>query len=253
MIIRILKGIYMFWMFAVFGIGILIEIIFILPFMLLIDMIWGSDPSRMQKVHRELFTFWLFLMRIGGLLRSKPSKGVMCEKPCIIIANHPGLFDVIFLIREIPHLSVLVKRSLSRQLPIAPLLRLSGYVLSPDNRTISPVESLQNATDKLEYGYSFQLFPEGTRSPVNGLFPFHAGAFKIAQKTNVPIQPVLIRNSPPFLPKGSPWYLPPKERSEIELEYLEPIPPPKKGELRKVVKVVEDRYRKALNIKASAK
>ena len=253
MIVRVLKGLYMFFMFAVFGIGILIEIIFIFPFMFIIEKIQGRDQLRMQKVHRILFTIWLFLMRIGGLIRSKPSKGHICQKPCVIIANHPGLFDVIFLIKEIPYLSVLVKRSLSRKLPIAPLLRLSGYVLSPDNLTISPVKSLQNAVNRLNNGYKFQIFPEGTRSPVNELLPFHAGAFKIAQSTNVPIQPVLIRNDPPFLPKGTPWYLPPKEISEIELEYLEPIPPPKKDELRKVVKEIEDRYRKELNIEASVK
>ncbi len=248
MVVRPLKGIYMFFMFAAFGLGILGALIFVFPVIAVIEKFKGHNPLRMQEVYKKLFAFWLQLMSIGGLLRSNPIKGKIYDGPCIIIANHPGLFDVLYLIRDIPQMSVLVKRSLAQQLPLAPLLRLSGYVLSPDNRSVSPVQSLQEAIDNLKMGLKFQLFPEGTRSPKEGLLPFHAGAFKIAQKLDIPIQPVLIRNTPPFMPKGEPWYFPPRQVSEIELEFWDPIQPPKKGGIRKVAKEVEDRYRKALGI-----
>jgi len=233
-------------MFAIFGFGILFVSIAVLPVLLTIECFGGYNPTRMQYVCRLLFAFWLFLMRIGGLLRSLPPRGTFYNGPCIIIANHPGLFDVLFLIRDIPKLSVLVKRSLALTLPIGPILKLAGYVLSPDNRSISPIESLQNAIEKLNMGYKFQLFPEGTRSPIRGLLSFNAGAFKIAQKLNMPVQPVFIRNASPFLPKGNPWYLPPREISKFEIEFWEPIPAPAKNEIRKVTKEIEERYRRAV-------
>ena len=238
----------MFFMFALFGIGILFVLIFIFPFLWIIDLIFGNNPLRMQNVFRFFFSIWLFFMRAGRLLKFIPGNGKLFDGPCIIIANHPGLFDVLFLIREIPGLSVLVKRSLARSLPIAPMLRLGGYVLSPDNRTVSPIQSLQNAVNRLGMGYKFQLFPEGTRSPAGGLHPFNAGAFKIAQKLNLPVQPVFIKNTPPFLPKKAPWYLPPREISEFQLDFWEPIPPPGKDNIRQITKKTEERYRNSLGL-----
>ncbi len=238
----------MFFMFALFGGGILFVLIFIFPFLWIIDILLGKNPQRMQNVFRFFFSMWLFFMRIGGLLKFIAGSGKPLEVPCIIIANHPGLFDVLFLIREIPRLSVLVKRSLALQLPIGPMLKLGGYVLSPDNRTISPIQSLQNAADMLGMGYKFQLFPEGTRSPAGGLHPFNAGAFKIAQKLNLPVQPVFIKNNPPFLPKKAPWYLPPREVSEFQLDFWEPILPSEKANIRQITRETEERYRKALGL-----
>lgn len=238
----------MFFMFALFGSGILFLLIFIFPFLWIISALFGNNPLRMQNVFRFCFRIWLFFMRAGCLLKYVPGSGKPLGGPCIIIANHPGLFDVLFLIREIPGLSVLVKRSLAQSLPIAPMLRLSGYVLSPDNRTISPIQSFQEAVDQLNIGYKFQLFPEGTRSPSGGLHHFNAGAFKIAQKLNLPVQPVFIKNIPPFLPKKEPWYLPPREISLFQLDFWEPIPPPEKGNIREITKITEARYRRALGL-----
>ncbi len=236
----------MFFMFAIFGSGILFVLIFISPVLFIIEKISGFNPVRMQNVFRFFFTIWLFLMRTGRLLKSLPPRGELFDGPCIIIANHPGLFDVLFLIRDVPGLSVLVKRSLALKLPIGPLLRLAGYVLSPDNRTISPIQSLQNAVDKLNMGNKFQLFPEGTRSPSGNLLPFNAGAFKMAQKLDVPVQPVFIKNIPPFLGKKSPWYLPPQEISVFEMEIWEPINISEKDNVRTLTKEIERRYREAL-------
>jgi len=137
---------------------------------------------------------------------------------------------------------------LSRQLPLGPVFKASGYVLSPDFETISPLDSLMGAIQKLRSGQKFMLFPEGTRSPVGDLRSFHAGAFKMARKAQVPIQPVLIKDYPPFMPKGSKWYYPLWEVSRLKIEYLEPIPPPAKGEERSLAKELENRYRRELGL-----
>lgn len=248
MIIRIIKGIYMFFMFGLFGSGIIFVLLFIYPILWIIEKTKGHDPLRMQAVFRFFFNIWLFFMGLGGLLKSLPSKGKPIEEPCIIIANHPGLFDVIFLIKEIPGLSVLVKRSLAQKLPIAPMLKMGGYVLSPDNRTISPVRSLQNAMEKLNMGLKFQLFPEGTRSPEKKLLPFNAGAFKLAEKLQLPIQPVFIKNDPPFLPRKAPWYLPPLAVSKFQLEFWDAIEPPDKKNIRNLAGEVEKKYRHKMGL-----
>ncbi len=246
MFIRARKGVCMFFMFFLFAVGIFLELVFLLPVIRVLEKFNGYKPSRMQNVHRFFFVIWLGLMRAGRMLKGKPSKGKCFDGPCIIIANHPGLFDVLFLIRDIPKLTVLVKRSLVQWLPLGPIFKSSGYILSPGKRDFNPMESLLNAIEKLNLGYKFLLFPEGTRSPPGSLRKFKAGAFKIAQKQGVPVQPVLIRNTPPFLPKGEPWYFPAKEISEIEIEFLDPIDIPKDKNVRDVVKEVENIYHSRL-------
>ena len=86
----------------------------------------------MQGTIRILVGFWLLLLRGCGLLAKRAGKGSPCAGPCVIVSNHPGLFDVLFLIRDIPRMSVMVKRSLATQLPLGPIFRAAGYVLSPD-------------------------------------------------------------------------------------------------------------------------
>jgi 1-acyl-sn-glycerol-3-phosphate acyltransferase len=145
-------------------------------------------------------------------------------------------------------MSVMVKRALAKNLPLGPLFRLAGYVLSPDYEHGSPLQSLDEAAEKVRKGYRFMVFPEATRSPKGGLGRFSPGPFMLARISGVPVQPVFIRNQPPFLPKEDKWYFPPFLASTIQLEYWEPQAPPRAGAEREFAKELEARYREALRL-----
>jgi 1-acyl-sn-glycerol-3-phosphate acyltransferase len=100
----------------------------------------------------------------------------------------------------------------------------------------------------LKSGRRFMLFPEGTRSPKGGMLPFKSGAFKIARAAGVPVQPVLIRNIPPFMAKEDKWYFPEYGRSVFSAEYLEPIPPPEAGREMKAARDMEKLFRERLGL-----
>ena len=102
--------------------------------------------------------------------------------------------------------------------------------------------------EKIARGYKFMIFPEATRSPKGGLGGFNPGPFVLARLSNVPVQPLLIRNDPPFLPKGDKWYFPPSRTSTLEIEFWEPLAPPRAGEERRFAADLEARYRKALGL-----
>ena len=248
-LVRVLKGLLMGFMFLVFGAGILVELIS-LPFIWIMDRRNGPKWTRMQWLHRVLMGLWLYLMRAFRLLDARPPLGQPHPGPCVVVCNHPGLFDVISIIRYTPRLSVLANYRLTRHLPLGPIFHSCGYVLSPDLHRISPLESLEAAMETISSGYKFLLFPEGTRSPVGGLHPFKAGAFKIANRLNVPVQPVLIKNVPPFLPKKGKWYYPPLECSTLELEFWEPLDPPAAGQERELARELHSRFAAALGISA---
>jgi len=251
-ITRILKGQYMGLMFLAFGSGIIFFLIFFVPVLWVLDKLFGSNPSRSQSAIRKLFGAWLFWMRVGGLLRSRPIKGRLPPGPFVVVANHPGLFDVVVLIRDIPKLCVLVKSKLVRQLPLWRIFRSAGYIVAPERDSFGAVEVLEQAMDVLRKGYSFMIFPEGTRSPRSRMRHFGAGAFKLAQRANVPVLPVLIKNTPPFLPKEDRWYFPPLRSCPVELEFWDLVPPPAEGEERNEALKLERRYRQALGLESSS-
>jgi 1-acyl-sn-glycerol-3-phosphate acyltransferase len=244
---RLFKGFYMTMMFAIFALGIVCELICVAPVLLIEKRLFHHNRYRLQSINRRLFPIWISLLKLGGLLRVQPSRGKPVEGACVVVANHPGLFDVIILIRDIPGLTVMAKRALKDKLFLGPIFELSGYLFSPDMSTVSTAtETIRRATSKLNEGYKFLLFPEGTRSPKGDLLPFKHGAFKIAQRANVPVQPVLIRNDPPFLPHEDKWYFPPAGVSRVCCEYWDPLPPPLPGEEIAMAKALEVRYRRAL-------
>jgi 1-acyl-sn-glycerol-3-phosphate acyltransferase len=245
---RIAKGIYMGLMYAIFGTAIWIELIVVVPVLWFIEKFLGPSPLRMQQLNRFLFSIWIGLLFLGGLLHAKRFRGQIPDGEFVVVANHPGLFDVLVLIREIPKLSVFVKGALIKELPLARILTSAGFIVVPDMGGFGGLETLQRGTEVLRQGYRLMLFPEGTRSPKGELLPFKAGAHKMAQRANVPILPVLIKNVPPFLPHEDRWYFPLFELSRLELELWDPIPPPAPGEERTAALELENRYRRALGL-----
>jgi 1-acyl-sn-glycerol-3-phosphate acyltransferase len=247
-IFRSMKGLLMGALFGVFLLGIFFELLVALPIVLVLNRIFGPKHCRMQWTVRILVSLWLFLLRGCGLLTARAVEGKPFDGPCVIVSNHPGLFDVLFLIRGVPRMCVMVKQSLGRKLPLGPVFRSAGYVLSPDFEQRGPFQCLDEAIEKIHMGYKFMIFPEATRSPKGDLGRFNPGPFILARLSNVPVQPLFLRNDPPFLPKEDKWYFPPSRVSTLEIEFWEPMVPPRAGQEREYARDLEARYRKALGL-----
>ena len=82
---------------------------------------------------------------------------------------------------------------------------------------------------------------------------FNAGPFILARLSNVPLQPLFVRNDPPFLPKEDKWYFPPSRVSTLEIEFWEPMAPPREGQEREFARNLEARYREALGLTSERK
>jgi 1-acyl-sn-glycerol-3-phosphate acyltransferase len=252
-ILRFIKGLLMGGLFGLFLLGIFLELLIALPVIWVLNRILGPNPSRMQWAVRILVSLWLFMLKGCRLLTDRAAKGKPFDGPCVIVSNHPGLFDVLFLIRYVPNMSLMVKQSLAKKLPLGPVFRSAGYVLSPDFEERGPFQSLDEAVEKVQMGYKFMIFPESTRSPKGDLGRFHPGPFMLARLSNVPVQPLLLKNDPPFLPKEDRWYFPPSRVSTLEIEFWEPMAPPRAGQEREFAKDLEARYRKALGLTSERK
>ncbi len=247
-IVRGLKGLYMLAMFGVFGAAIVFGHL-VTPLWLLRDRIAGHDPRRSRRFYRGFIVLWLWLMERGRLLNALPHRGTIMSGPCVLIANHPGLFDILVLIRDVPDMSLIAKQSIRTGLGLGYLFKLAGWVFATGTTDASAaLDTTDRALEQLRDGFKFMLFPEGTRSPRGGLHRFRAGAFKLARAADVPLQPVVIRNTPPFLPHEDRWYYPPYETSTVQLEFLDPLPVPANREERKAAAAAESLFRASLGM-----
>jgi 1-acyl-sn-glycerol-3-phosphate acyltransferase len=77
--------------------------------------------------------------------------------------------------------------------------------------------------ERLVRGRSLIIFPEGPRSPVNGLGPFLRGAAHIALRAGRDPVPVTIRCEPPSLFHGQRWWDVPERRFELSLQVGESV------------------------------
>lgn len=239
---------YMGVMFLLFWVLVLIGGFLVAPSMALYKMFFGMKPDAMQAVFRAFFSLWLGLVRIGGLFSAPRYKGKLPQGPFIIVANHSGRFDNLVLVRDIPKMAVLVKQKLTTFMPLGRLLSMSSYITVDKESSFGALGSLKQTLKAIEDGYSFLVFPEGTRSPKGELRKFKSGAFKLSSKANIPVLPILVQNEPPFYPKEDPWYLPSYEVSRFKMEIWDPIPPPDPRQVKQATAELEKRYRIALGL-----
>src|SRR5690606_10861019 len=78
---------------------------------------------------------------------------------------------------------------------------------------------------RINSGNRVLLFPEGTRSPAGELGEFNRGAASISVRAGVPILPVIIFCSRPFLAKGQGWYSVAAAPIDIVVKLCYPIYP----------------------------
>jgi 1-acyl-sn-glycerol-3-phosphate acyltransferase len=193
--------------FAVFGVGGLALRVLFFPLLGLLV----RDRSRRTRVARtavhHTFRFFVGLMRFVGVLRYRIEGVEKLARPgLLILANHPTLIDVVFLISLVPNASCVVKASLARNPFTRGPVRATGYLCND-----SGPELVNECIASLEAGDNLLIFPEGTRTPVGGPMRLLRGAANIAVRGQRDMTLVTIRCEPIGLTKGTPWWkVPPK-------------------------------------------
>ena len=65
--------------------------------------------------------------------------------------------------------------------------------------------AVRHAVERLRAGHSVVVYPEGTRTPAEGLRPFQRGAAHIALRAGCDVVPVCITVTPRALMQGQGW------------------------------------------------
>lgn len=188
--------------FACFGVGGLALWVVVFP----LQSLWFRDGARRQQAARtvvqavfRLFIGWMWLL---GLIRYE-IRGVekLQRRGLLILANHPTLIDVAFLISLVPNASCVVKSTLATHPCTRGPVRATGYICNNPGSDL-----LMACIDTLAAGSNLIIFPEGTRSQPGQALKMQRGAAQIALRGGLNITPVRISCEPLGLYKGQPWW-----------------------------------------------
>jgi 1-acyl-sn-glycerol-3-phosphate acyltransferase len=243
--------------FATFMLGGLFLTLTVFPIIRLLPL---SNDRKQRRILLLIHRSFKFFMKYMKWLKPIEAFDVECSynikeyEPCILVANHPTLIDIIAIMSCIPFCNCIIKKSIWEHFYLGGVVRAAGYIVNNNARRL-----LYECKKSFETGRSLIIFPEGTRSPAYGLHPFNRGAAQIALHTGIPVVPIVITCNYATLLKGQPWYKVPEHPLRLKLQFHPPLIPPKEiqEEERFPIKVrvlnqyFEDFFREKLRLNLS--
>lgn len=206
--------------FAVFGLGGFFLRIAVFPVVAVFTQDALMRRHRSRRIISTTFRWFVNMMRALGILTYEIHGHDRLGQPGqLIIANHPSLIDVVFLIAFIKDSNCVVKGSLKRNPFTRGPIVAAQYV---DNSTTA--EMIESSCNVLNEGQTLIIFPEGTRTAPQGTLDFHRGAANIAIRAAKVLTPVVIRVEPTTLTKAEPWYRIPSRRFHFSMTVRDDIP-----------------------------
>jgi 1-acyl-sn-glycerol-3-phosphate acyltransferase len=207
--------------FAVFGLCGLVFGLVVFPLMRLLPGSPAAHRRRVRATFLRVMRWFANLMRNVGVLTYEFEGADRLGRPGqMVMANHPTLIDVVFLLGFTPQTTCIVKQTLYKNLFMRWPLMAAGFV-----RNTPTFDMIERAGAALREGQSVIIFPEGTRTTPGQALQFQRGAASIAVRAAAVVTPVFIRCEPTTLAKNMPWYRIPPRRVRITLRVGEDIDP----------------------------
>lgn len=191
-------------------------------------------------------SFWL-LLRVLRLVDFDPRRmsGPTLAPPYVLVANHPSLLDVVAVGAVIEAGCVVVRRKTFGNPFITALVLACGYIVPGRDRSLGARQVPDEMVERLRRGLPVVVFPEGTRSPPDGLHPFARGAFHAARLAQVPVLPAFIEVEPRMLDHQHPWHDMPPHIVRYRLRFGEPLHPLAGEGVRSLTRRVEVAFEQA--------
>ncbi len=206
--------------FLAFGLGGLFLRVLVFP-----PLQWFvRDPERQRLLARRIiqrsFAAHVELMRRLGLLTYEIRHRERLDRPgLLVLANHPTLIDVVFLVSLLPNADCVVKSAVAKNPFMRGPVRSAGYVSNEDGAGL-----VDDCIAAVRAGGALVIFPEGTRTPIGQPLKLQRGAANIAIRGRIDVTPVRLSCTPPTLGKGEKWYRVPARRFHVVVDVQEDLP-----------------------------
>jgi 1-acyl-sn-glycerol-3-phosphate acyltransferase len=188
--------------FFLFGVGGVVLRALVLPVVTLIS---RDAKTRRMRVRRVLSGWMRAFVGLLSGARGMTYEFIGAERlgrpGQLIVANHPSLLDVLFLLAYTPPAGCVVKHAMLHNPFTRGVVKSAGYISNAPTH-----EMIEGAAAALAEGQCLIMFPEGTRTTPGEPLKFHRGAANVAVRAATVVTPVYIRCEPSGLTKSDCWY-----------------------------------------------
>jgi 1-acyl-sn-glycerol-3-phosphate acyltransferase len=196
----------------------IVLVIVITPFILFCMLTGLRDP---------LIAIGLWAMRVsrrvlGIKVEVSGLENIDPRTPSVYMPNHASFIDGPLVMTLIPGVARVILKKPVLRIPIVGMaMRYVGFVPVDRKGAEGGKKSIARAVSLMrERGYSFLIFPEGTRTLDGRIGPFRRGGFFLALESGAPIVPVTITGTRELMPKGQ-WYA---RRGTVRVVFHEAVP-----------------------------
>ncbi|PCK01120.1 MAG: 1-acyl-sn-glycerol-3-phosphate acyltransferase [Alteromonadaceae bacterium] len=204
--------------FAMFGLGGPIIAVGISIFVGLAPIRTPLKSELSRVVLRHTFKLYIGLLKFLGLLTYEiQGLEFVAAGRKIVVANHPSLLDVVFLLSIIRGATCIVKDSLTKNWFTRPPILAANYIRNNSENLIA------SSTEALAAESPLVIFPEGTRTKPGADYRLQRGAANIALSAKCDISPVVISCKPATLLKNEKWYKVPDIPPHFVISFRPPI------------------------------
>lgn len=165
------------------------------------------------------------------------------DQAVLYIGNHRSYFDIVMTYVRVPRPTGYIAKIEMLKIPLLSHWMKNLHCLFLDRKDLKQgAKTIVHSINKIKEGISICVFPEGTRNKVPDTFlPFHAGSFKIAEKTGCPVIPMAITHAGEIFED----HLPTIKKTHVVIEYGEPIYPAElsKEDKKKLADITLDRIK----------
>lgn len=201
--------------FLLFGIGGLILGYVIFPLVSWVSSSPDLGVRRCRKMVQLAFQGFVWFMKSMGVLTWEVEGREYLETPGqLVVANHPSLIDIVFIIAMIPNACCIVKPALYRNPFTRGPVSRAAYIASD-----TPQMLVENCVSNLAEGASLVVFPEGTRSVRDQSLRFRRGAAYVQLEARCPVALAVVGSVPHYLAKHEKWYQVPATRPHFKLKF----------------------------------
>ena len=193
--------------FALFGVGGLLLGVVVAPLMLAIVRHRRRRAALMRGVIHHLFRAFVAMMCSLRLCSLEVRGGERLQRRgLLILASHPSLIDVVFLMSLVRDADCIVKAALLRNPFTSGPVRAAGFVCNDYGPGL-----VEDCVASVRAGNNLIVFPEGTRTPAGiALGPLQRGAANLAVRGALDITPVRITCTQQMLGKNDKWWRVPR-------------------------------------------
>lgn len=156
---------------------------------------YAGEQELIRKVQQDVIP--AICRRTGLNIIVEGQENLPEKGPFMIYANHQGFADIFAIVIALPNhqIGFIAKDEWRKWRPIARAIENTKSVFLVRNNPREAVKVVSTAKELMDKGYNMAIFPEGTRSRGSEMSEFKPGAYKFAQKANVPIIPLSLEGS----------------------------------------------------------